>query len=443
VRGPRPTLRPEPRVTVEPTIGRRRHCAEAVELAKSGEADFARFVRDVEAHPLFVALRERGHIAKVGLRGRIPRGRYDAYLDAEMIRLIQDKGISDRPGWFAELSSPEALRQPTPYAKRYGVTVDEVRRIARYLRRLGRDDDAHFAAELDEERTADHRAATADTPAAAGSGTDPAALCAAFVARYGVAQEDFVAAFIEGELDPAELCARYGAPRAEVLRVLAAVRDVQIYEAFAESAAAPDAPEAHARAAERQLVATVERDVTTGVPRLQLEAESVYAETYRLSRQGVSALYELASDRRQAEDLLTQLRLVNQRKSLLCRLVSAVFEWQFRHFATGREADLRPLSQADLARRIEEDKATVCRIIRDKVLRYSGAERPLTWYCQTRTAVVERILAERPELSDAQVADLLARRHACRIARRTVNYHRAKLCAAPSGPARESEECQP
>jgi hypothetical protein len=420
-------LRPEPRVRPETTIGlRRRRLPQAVELAERSEPDFRGFIREFEESKLYRALRERGYVAKVALRGRIPKEKYGAYLDTEMVRLIREHGISDVPGWFDELSSTTALHQPQRFAAKYGVDAAVLRRVARYCRGLrtqDREPVPGVAGVVGEDGAWDRAESTAGT-VVEDSG-DATRICSEFVGRYGVGPGAFADDFLHGELRAAELAAKYGAPVEAVRGVLAAVESMQIFDAFAGSTTTAEPPaSALPPAEELSVVASVERNPDTGIPVLTVDPDDVYAETYRLGSPGIKALYELAENTKEAEALLFKLRLINQRKTLLYRMLSAVFRHQFRYFSTADPLALRPLGQADVAREIEEHESTVSRLIRGKLLRFGGEERPLPWFCQKKRDVIQRIIEAHPELSDREVANLLDRQYGCKISRRTVNYHR-------------------
>lgn len=419
-------LRPEPRVRPETTItSRRRRIPEAVELSEQTEQQFRAAIAEFENLPLFRALRERGYLAKIGLRGRIPRERYDEYLDVEMVRLIREHGICDVPGWLEELAQPRAHEQPQHYATKYRIDVSMVRRVARYCRRLMTQDAAAWRgsgiAEAPE---------VADTAAAPPESApeDTTALCAAFVERYGLGPEEFTEGFLSGEADAAALSHRFGAPLAEVRRVLQAIDNLRILDVYAGSAQPATAPAelAPVRETAAVRVASVEPDPVTGVPRLRVGDDSAYAEAYRLSGPGHQALFQLAADEREAEQLLARLRLINQRKSLLHRVLGVLVTRQIRYFVDGDPLSLIPFAQADLARAVGEHQSTISRVLRRKLLEFRGEDRPLAWYCQRKRDVVARVVERWPDLSDREVAAVLRDRYDCRVSRRTVNYHRSR-----------------
>lgn len=424
-------LRPEPRVRPETTITtRRRRIPEAVELSEQTEQQFRAAIAEFESLPLFRALRERGYLAKIGLRGRIPRERYDEYLDVEMVRLIREHAICDVPGWLEELAQPQAYEQPQRLAAKYGVDASIIRRVARYCRRLMTQDAA----------TAWRGGGTPEAPEVADTAAAPpesapedtTALCAAFVERYGLGPQEFTEGFLSGEADAALLARRFGAPLAEVQRVLQAIDNLRILDVYAGSTqpTAGPAEVTPVRESADVRVASVEPHPLTGVPCLRIDDNSAYAEAYRLSGQGHQALFELAADEREAEQLLARLRLINQRKSLLHRVLGVLVARQMRYFVDGDPLSLVPFAQADLARAVGEHQSTISRILRRKLLEFRGEDRPLAWYCQRKRDVVARVVERWPDLSDREVAAVLRDRYDCRVSRRTVNYHRSRTRGA-------------
>ncbi|HOS91720.1 MAG TPA: hypothetical protein PLD23_06975 [Armatimonadota bacterium] len=420
-------LRPEPRVRPETTITtRRRRIPEAVELSEQTEQQFRAAIAEFENLPLFRALRERGYLAKIGLRGRIPRERYDEYLDVEMVRIIREHGICDVPGWLEELAQPQAYEQPQRYAAKYRIDAPMVRRVARYCHRLMAQDGATASRGVGAPEVLE----VADTAAAPAESApeDTTALCAAFVERYGLGPEEFTEGFLSGDADAAALARRFNAPLAEVRRVLQAIDSLRILDVYAGSTQPATTPAEGAPVGEpcAVRVASVEPDPVTGVPRLRIDDDSAYAEAYRLSAQGHQALFELAGDEREAEQLLARLRLINQRKSLLHRVLGVLVARQMRYFVDGDPLSLVPFTQADLARAVGEHQSTISRILQRKLLGFRGEDRPLAWYCQPKRDVVARVVERWPDLSDREVAAVLRDRYDCRVSRRTVNYHRSR-----------------
>jgi len=112
---------------------------------------------------------------------------------------------------------------------------------------------------------------------------------------------------------------------------------------------------------------------------------------------------------REAEAFLAQIRLINQRKNLACRVVGYLFQHQYKFFSTGDEYHLRPLAQAQVARELDEQQSTICRILKGKTLAYTSRLIPLKDLCESKTNVVKRVVERHPDLSDRKIAEILKR----------------------------------
>jgi DNA-directed RNA polymerase specialized sigma54-like protein len=183
----------------------------------------------------------------------------------------------------------------------------------------------------------------------------------------------------------------------------------------------PTAPRPRERRASLPIVGRVY--LRDGEPQLHFGEDTGYGLRYVIDP---SALQEIESPERreEAEGLLHVLRHINQRRNVQCRVVAALFEKQRAYLASGNELDLVPVSQADLARELKEHQSTVSRAVRGRYLDTPYGRHELQFYCQRKADVVLRLGAARPEASDRDLQRVLQERYGCRIARRTVAYHR-------------------
>jgi DNA-directed RNA polymerase specialized sigma54-like protein len=127
-----------------------------------------------------------------------------------------------------------------------------------------------------------------------------------------------------------------------------------------------------------------------------------------------------------ARDLLLRARFINQRLSVLSRLITTLCNQQTEYLVSGDPRQLKPLAQAELARQLGEHPSTVSRLIRSKVVDTPWGRTPLLFLCQSKTDVVARLVAQYPGLTDQEVVSRLREEYDCYIARRTVAYHRGK-----------------
>jgi len=161
-----------------------------------------------------------------------------------------------------------------------------------------------------------------------------------------------------------------------------------------------------------------------GEPQLTFGEESGYGLRYAIDPQPLGELAD-PSARVEAEEMVALLRHINQRRSVQCRVVALLFEKQRAYLASGDELDLLPLGQADIARELGEHQSTVSRAVRGRYLDTPYGTHELQFYCQRKRDVIVRLSAAHPEASDTDLQEILASRYGCRIARRTVAYHRA------------------
>jgi DNA-directed RNA polymerase specialized sigma54-like protein len=172
-------------------------------------------------------------------------------------------------------------------------------------------------------------------------------------------------------------------------------------------------------------VASVAIDAPDHLPRLTYADDAGYDARYRVD---TARLDSLPRDQRpRARALLQQLALVNQRRSLVCRIVRFVCDKQLRYLQTGDEADLLPLTQADIARGLAEAESTISRALRRKIVETPHGRRDLASFCRRKADIVAHLHAEHPEWTDARMAEEIASRYHCRLTRRTVAYHRARV----------------
>jgi hypothetical protein len=251
-----------------------------------------------------------------------------------------------------------------------------------------------------------------------------AAVAERFVRRHGLTQVDFIADFVYGDADAEALAGKYAAGVAEVQGVLDAISSVQIADAAAgQPHAAPEAAPGSGRA-QPQVVARV---TSAGDDRVALEFDESggYGLQYRIDPAALAGA-DLGRERQAAEELLAELRWINQRQSLVCRMAALLVDWQSRFLATGDPLFLKPISQAEVARQLGEHESGVSRCIRDKFVASPHGVYELQFLCQTKGDVIARLVRAHAGMSDREIQQLLQREYGCDISRRTVNHHRNK-----------------
>ncbi len=429
---PRPEVRV--RVEVKPQLIVRRPPRQLIDLLDKPEDEFRDYVHHVEESAVFKRLVEAGAVRRVKSRGRVPRDKYEEYMDVQLMQFLRQYRITRHAEWerdFLDRSAPEHMPR---LAEKYNAPADRLRKMIEYYQRVtsdsyGSDGYSGGSYGTEEPDYVELIPSRADVDV-----TDNIVLMREFVEAYTVSEVDFVRDFMQGDLPAPVLADRYGAPLEEVEEILEVLGRLHIVDTFvtgaatseAASRAVPQVPEA-LRPVARVLLTDNGRCVA-----IQFSDDSVYAERYRTSPNAVSRLAALPESD-QAEQLLLELQWINQRKTLLCRLVMAVCAFQYRYLLTGDVNALKPLAQADTARDLGEDEATICRLLRDKFVATPYGVIELKFLFQKKTDVVRRLVDRNPELTDNAIRRILETEYQTKISRRTVAYHRLKFQRTDDG----------
>ena len=405
------------------TLRLRRPPDEYVSLLTQDEQQFRSYVDSFEHDPQFQKLLSAGVITKLRLQGKVPRERYEEFMDVRLMAFLETSGIARREGWEADLLAPHAADRLVELAAKYEVAGGELLRYLRYMRW------SDFAA----------RGGTAGVLPVSGhdarNGASQIDLAVApalvdlteiiettrgFVERYSVSEQDFLDLILGGDATPPVLAERFGCSLREAEEVLEAADRIYLVEPYSSSGDANRKTE-HRSGSGDEAVAVVE--IVDGQPSIQFEHESVYTQRYRISPNAPPDAGDAISAGR---DLLMRARFINQRLSALSRLISALCNYQTEYLASGDMRHLKPLMQSDLARQLGEHASTICRLIRGKFIKTPWGNIPILFLCQSKTDVVARLIGRYPELTDQQVVIRLREDYDCAIARRTVAYHRGK-----------------
>src|SRR5579875_3848028 len=121
----------------EMALRMRRPPTEYVALLSQSEREFRTYVDSLETHPAFEKLLSEGVIAKVRLRGKIPREKYEAFMDEQMLHFLRFYGITNHDGWERDFLSQYAIERAPEIANKYGAPIGETLRFLRYLTSSG------------------------------------------------------------------------------------------------------------------------------------------------------------------------------------------------------------------------------------------------------------------------------------------------------------------
>mgnify|MGYP002351454693 CR=1 FL=1 len=348
------------------------------------------------------------------------------------MQFLKQYKVTAHETWERDFLDREALTRLPELAERYGAPAPKLKKIIEYYQRVTSD---HYGMEgggsaLSPEFDENEPDYVELIPSRADVDmTDSIVLMREFVDGYSLEQADFVRDFMQGSEPAAVLAERYNAPLDEVEEILDALGRLHIVDTFvsgggtteSSTKAAPSGPVTDLKPVAKVLLTDHDRCVA-----ISFTDDGVYSQRYRTSPDALSRAADL-SDVQDAENLLLELQWINQRKTLLCRLVMAVCQYQYRFFLTRDVYALKPLSQADIARELGEDEATVCRLLRDKIIDTPDGLMELKFLFQKKTDVVRRIVERNPHLTDNEIRAVLENDYGTKISRRTVAYHRLKF----------------
>ena len=423
---------PRPQISVDPTVRSVRPPDAYLDLLTQNEQEFQKYVRQVESQQAFQRLVEEGHVRKTNFQGRIPRHLYEEFQDRQFVEFMQEFEIEDRGDWQRDFFREDARQHIVELAVKYRVPRGRLLHALEYCRHLkrtwaGYEDNLGFHLRLDDPEF--REPPTAQMPL---ESTEPYEELAKLTEAYDITQSEFVEYFMDAGAESEDIAEELGIPLSAVREIRDLVDRVQI--ASSAQVTVVNTPASSSQPA--QTVATVRQ--LNNPPRAEIHVSS---EIEYNSRYQIQVPSDQETDKETVQ-LLDQLRLINQRKSLTFRIVMFIYEYQYRYFVSGVELHLKPLSQAQLSRESGEHESTVSRILQDKRIDTPIGVLPLKFFCQSKGEVVRRLIAvrEHQELesgkrekpySDAELADILEREYDTRIARRTVTYYRNKFQETP------------
>ncbi len=407
----------------------RRPPTEYVMLLSQSEREFRSYVDTLETHPAFEKLLSDGMISKVRLRGKIPREKYETFMDEQMMHFLGFYGITNHDGWEKDFLSPYATERAQDIAGRYGAPIGETLRFLRYINASGAQNLSGVLSRGGAVGTGgdDERRPGIDETLAGGALVDLTEIIEStrgFVEKYDVSEQEFLDLVLGGETGAEELAEHFGCSVREAEEILESADRVYLAQSYEDSGQTPDKKAGPSRGVltNDEPVAFVQ--ILDGELAIQFHHDSIYTQRYRIKPGAIKEIK--ATSPQDARDLLMRARYINQRLSALSRLITTLCESQREYLATGDARLLKPLAQAALARDLGEHPSMVSRLIRGKMIETPWGKIPLLFLCQSKTDVVARLIAQHPGLTDQEVVMRLREEYSCFIARRTVAYHRGK-----------------
>ena len=408
----------------------RRPPTEYVSLLSQSEKEFRSYVDSLETHPAFDRLMSDGVIAKVHLRGKIPREKYEAFMDEQMMDYLTFFGITNHDDWERDFLSAHAMERAPEIAEKYGAPIGDTLKFLRYLTSTGASNMAGVLSSGGGGNSGNsgggERPSMDDTMSGVAlvDLTEIIETTRGFVERYDVSEQEFLDLVLSGEATAETLAQHFDCSVLEAEEVLEAADRVYLAQGYEGAGQMPDRKAQPARPVNSNDEPVAFVQVNDGELAIQFHHDSVYTQRYRIKP---GAMKELKKDAPEdARDLLMRARYINQRLSALSRLITQLCELQIDYLESGDVRKLKPLAQAALARDLGEHPSMVSRLIRKKFVETQWGKIELIFLCQSKTDVVARLIAQHPTLTDQEVVMRLREDYECFIARRTVAYHRGK-----------------
>ncbi len=418
-----------PRVT--PDISPRPLPRSVVDVYALTERDFRRLTKELETDERFKKLIDKGVLRKVRLKGRIPQHKYEEYMDEALVAFLKDNGITDHYDWQKDFFDNDALRQKHRLAKKYGVPVGKlvpILRYCEYLRELGTGARS-MPVSLDTGAPDFLKFSSAPQDL---FDTQPCVeKIRRFVERYDLSMTEFRALFFCHEPDENEIAEKVGASFPEIRAILGIVERIQVLNAFQLDVQKPT------KSAGREKVKPVAEFIHSGQSfdvTLRFLSDDVYDVKYRFAM----PLEKEPNLSRKEMEFIDRLKAVNQRKNLLCRIIIMAFRFQYNYLLSSDPLDLQPLKQTQAARILNEEEASISRLIRDKFVRLpDDSVVPLKFFFRKVGDTVSSLInvLEKRELeegrrhrpfTDVELQRILAERYGVKLSRRSITYHRNK-----------------
>lgn len=255
---------------------------------------------------------------------------------------------------------------------------------------------------------------------------------AKLIARVG--QDRFQEAFLSGaplsDAARARLC---GIDESQARRLRDFVDRLYVQAEFETPAPAEPAPRAFSAVAGIAL--------EDGRPAIRFFHREIWKHRYHLDDAKVS---QVASSLERGEamhlqDLLGEVRRLEQRKTTLYRLLETLIEGQGAYLATGDPDRRRPLTQRQVSRSLGVSPSVLCRLISNKSVELpAGLEMPMRFLFPSAKDLLRsrlgELLRERKGLSDSALRRELAAGTGVTISRRSVAQYRKELGIAAYHP---------
>jgi RNA polymerase sigma-54 factor len=244
---------------------------------------------------------------------------------------------------------------------------------------------------------------------------------------------------LSGRYSARQIAERFGCTVAEAQALIEALDRLELQEMLGEPTVALPSPVTPTKISDEQLLAEVWVDEMGQLRWRFIDAH--LTQRYLVDRQRLEEWKRQHGENAELPQLLTALQALNERNGTIAMLLQTLCRLQRDFLRTGNPLDLRPLTQAEVARQIGCHRSVVCRLIKGQWLKTPHGRIALVELFPSRREVIARLHSAFPHWSDRQIADYLRERFGIRLSRRAVTYHRhrADSTAAPLQSASHSK----
>lgn len=154
-----------------------------------------------------------------------------------------------------------------------------------------------------------------------------------------------------------------------------------------------------------------------------------YGKIEELKKQGFFTKEEL----KEIDRLLQNLRLINERKTVIYRILENIIDQQRDYLGSGNSLDLKLFTQRELSRKIGVSPSHICRAIRYKNVETPwGQEKPLKFFFPNKKAILKEYIKEiigkeGDPGSDRAIKEKLEKGIGIHVSRRSVVDYRKEL----------------
>lgn len=431
---------PRPIVTVRPEVKTHRPPEEYIDLLSKSETEFREYINQVESNFAFEKLVEEGCIKKVHFKGRIPCHLYQEYQDKQFKEFLEEYKIESKVGWEKDFFDKNARRKIKEIAIKYRVPKGELLKSLEYCRHL------QLAWEGKEDSFSDSYLSLDDlekfhTPKSqtiAPQFDESAETLAKLVEENAISEEDFVRYFLSGSQDTYEIARELGINLNTAEEILETLDELQTLSSMQVNVVDNQNIRRESKA---QTIAVIKRMKSPPMAEIQIDSNEEYSCRYEITDSESALSNEELS-------IIEKLRMINQRRGLVFRVVSFIYDFQYPYFVSGNEIYLKPLSQAEISKEMGEHESTISRILKNKSIETPEGIFTLKFFCQSKKEAIQRIIKFRESddiskglrdkpFSDAEIANILEKEYSTKVSRRTVTYYRNKIKEAPKFYARK------